>query len=140
MEMRKELKKMSDDDRGPKNFAKLLNTEILEKYENAKQSISEKTARKWMIYLGYEAIKAKKGYYTDSHNRRDVTAYRDNNFLPKMADYVSRVVEYDGPNMDVELWPLALQHRNRLIPITRDESTFYANDRKRFFWLEKGIK
>ena len=45
--------------------------------------VSEETARKWLLELGIEVLTAKKGIFSDGHERDDVIASR-NEFIHKM--------------------------------------------------------
>ncbi|KAI6167333.1 hypothetical protein EDD17DRAFT_1539942 [Pisolithus thermaeus] len=46
------------------------------------ESISLKTAQRWMKRLGYRWKKEPKGQYSDGHEQSDVVYYRQNVFLP----------------------------------------------------------
>ena len=74
--------------------------------DDAPSSISLRTSNIWMHLLGFDADKAAKGYYTDSHNRRDVTEYRDEVFLPRMKKYEVRMSQYSGTNMEIKTEPV----------------------------------
>ena len=50
-----------------------------------KEKISESTARRWLLKLGYEMKECCKGMYIDGHERDDVVRYRKD-FLDKVAD------------------------------------------------------
>ncbi|KIK79517.1 hypothetical protein PAXRUDRAFT_96687, partial [Paxillus rubicundulus Ve08.2h10] len=41
----------------------------------AGQKISEATARRWLMKLGYEPKEVKKGIYIDGHEHEDVVTY-----------------------------------------------------------------
>ena len=77
------LRLMKDEDRTPEKFRDMRNQELFCKISNASESISIKTACRWMKFLGYKLKSMTKGYYTDGHNREDVTEYRDEIFLPR---------------------------------------------------------
>ena len=46
-------------------------------------NIRARTARRWLANLGFEWKKVVKGIYVDGHERKDVVAYREDEFLPK---------------------------------------------------------
>ena len=98
------LREMNDEHRTPSTFQKLLNTEVLKNIDGAPGSISTETARRWMHLLGFKITPTSNGYYTDSHNRKDIIEYRAK-FLEEMKSYESRMVYYDGENMDNESQP-----------------------------------
>jgi hypothetical protein len=78
---------MKDEDRTPALFHQQLNEFLLAEIPNAPDSISLRTANRWMNYLGFFATAQSKGYFNDGHNRDDVVKYRDDVFLPRMVDY-----------------------------------------------------
>ena len=135
------LRSLDDDVRTPTRFANDLNTELLaELGQDAPVSVSRETARRWMVYLDFAACVTKKGYYTDGHNRSDVVAYRDDEFLPAMAQYERRMDAYSGKEMETVIEPVLLEGEKKVVLITHDECTFYANDGKRVVWMEGGKK
>jgi transposase len=91
-----------------------------------------------MRVLKFELKLQQKGYYTDGHNRIDVTAYRDNTFLPRMVDLERRMREYSGPDMTDIKEPALRQGERRVVVITHDESTFYCCEGKPMLWMENG--
>lgn len=91
-----------------------------------------------MKFLGFRPKLQTKGYYTDGHNRADVTEYRDNVFLPRMVDYERRMVDYSGDNMDNIIPPSLGENEKRVELITHDESTFYSCEGKPIMWMENG--
>ena len=50
-----------------------------------KEKISESTARRWLLKLGYEMKECRKGMYVDGHERDDVVQYRKT-FLKKVEE------------------------------------------------------
>ena len=64
---------------------------------SVKHPIGTQTAWQWLIWLGWQHIRIKKGVYEDRHNRADVVHYRDTDFLPCMLEYERRMVHYKGP-------------------------------------------
>jgi hypothetical protein len=57
-------------------------------------------------------------------------------FLEDMAELESRMRFYSGDDMSTEI-PPALEEA---VLVTHDESTFYCNYGRRYFWLENGKK
>jgi len=62
------------------DFCNWVNTTLLpkasEKYTNVPSKITERTARRWLHWLGFEPTTTKKGMYIYGHERDDVVAYR----------------------------------------------------------------
>ena len=50
---------------------------FIQRDHNAPDAISTKTSARWMKFLGFNPKLQTKGYYTDGHNRADVTEYGD---------------------------------------------------------------
>ena len=120
----------------PKRFHHSLNTEILPTlgYPPTK-TLSERTARRWLIKLGWRRTMLKKGVYMDGHERPDVIDYRMNSFLPLMAQYEKRMVHWvaDGANL-VRVDPKLGPDDKRVIAVFQDESCFHVNEYKANVW------
>jgi len=56
---------------------------VLTNHDTAKLGISERTAQRWLIKLGWVWGRNKKGY-CDGHEREDVVEYREKIFCPRM--------------------------------------------------------
>jgi hypothetical protein len=70
----------------PKEFRHALNEQILPSVRFAlKDGLSECTARRWLVLLGWRHIRVKKRVYMDGHERLDIVEYPNNVFLPLMA-------------------------------------------------------
>ena len=85
------------------------------------------TARSWLHHLGWDYKDHSKNIYFDGHERDDVIAYR-NQFLEQMANLRPRMAVYEGENMKQVIPPTLPPNVPELVPITHDESVFYAND------------
>ena len=75
--------------------------------------------------------------YIDGHEREDVVKYREE-FLERWKEYEKRMVTYDNDgNIEHEPTGFAVPQRGRfrLILVTHDESTFYANDHCKTQWM-----
>ena len=55
--------------------------------------LSERTARQWLIKLGWQHTMLKKGVYMDGHERPDVVEYWLKTFLPLMALHEKKMVQ-----------------------------------------------
>ena len=61
--------------------------------DTSKFEISERTAQRWFLRLGWVYGRNKKGY-CDGHERKDVVEYRENVFCPRM-----KVIIVPGPGL-----------------------------------------
>ncbi|KIJ08616.1 hypothetical protein PAXINDRAFT_88609 [Paxillus involutus ATCC 200175] len=102
------------------------------------KSISLATAQRWMEKLGYRWRKEPKGQYSDGHEREDVVKYRQTVFLPAWAHFESKMRNWsvdnlctrvDGGGSSGEL------EGRKVVVWFHDESTFYANDRRKLRWV-----
>ena len=136
--LKSELRKMTDSQRTPQTFVALLNTNLLKELPGgAPESVTEETATIWMRYLGFEREEAKKGYYTDGHEREDVVTYRAE-FLEKMKDYERRMGHWAGPDMNEFCSPCESlrEGEKEVVLVTHDEMIVHANDATKYFWQE----
>jgi hypothetical protein len=136
------LRGLKDENRTPKEFVKGLNDPVdglLKQIPHAPAAISVKTATRWMRCLGFNIEKASKGWFSDGHERDDVVQYREE-FLVKFAAYQARMSKYEGKDMDIAVSPTLAPGEKEIVVVTHDESTFYCNEGKRFFWMENGKK
>ena len=120
----------------PKLFRRALNEQILPMLGyQLKKGLSERTARRWLVKLGWRRTKLKKGVYMDGHERPDVVKYRQDDFLPKMASYERFMVQWimedtQTVRKDPELGP----GEKRIIPLFQDESSLHAGEYKTNVW------
>jgi len=76
----------------PKQFSHALNEHILPSLGyNLQGVLSERTARQWLVKLGWRHTRLKKGVYMDGHEQPDVQKYRTEVFLPLMMSYKRRM-------------------------------------------------
>ncbi|KAH9948611.1 hypothetical protein B0H21DRAFT_777826 [Amylocystis lapponica] len=97
-----------------------------------KKTISLATAKRWMTKIGYRWAKAPRGQYIDGHERKDVVRYRQDTFLPffEKLDGQMRVWTNDGVED-----PGTISAERDTVVWFHDESTFYANDRRKSCWV-----
>jgi hypothetical protein len=103
-----------------------------------KKTISLRTAQRWMGRLGYRWKKEPKGQYSDGHERDDVVYYRQNVFLPAWDRYKSRMRQWDQQNLNTrieDLEAMSTASGRQVVLWFHDESTFYANDRRKQRWV-----
>ena len=107
---------MKDEDLTLETFRNLCTESLFPEIPSAPKTISIKTSSRWMRYLGFQPKLQIKGYYTK--NRADVIEYRDNTFLPRMAEYERRMEEYSGEDMEVITPPDLREGDKRVVLIT----------------------
>ena len=135
------MRATKDEDRTPNEFLKNLNEKLLREIPGAPEKVSYSTALRWMRFLGFAQVKASKGWFTDGHERDDVVQERKA-FLELMETLEPRMRKYADDKvsgkMMKELIPVCTD--KEVVMITHDESTFYANQGKKMFWMENGKK
>ncbi|OAX33831.1 hypothetical protein K503DRAFT_836237 [Rhizopogon vinicolor AM-OR11-026] len=106
---------------------------------NLSQTISLKTAERWMMSCGFRWTTAQNGQYIDGHEREDVVDYRQNRFLPAWYALDSKTRKWstiDVTQLDEEQ---TITGRHTVVWF-HDESTFYAHDRRKKRWVHKDEK
>ncbi|KAK0207757.1 hypothetical protein IW262DRAFT_1450785 [Armillaria fumosa] len=124
----------------PMNFHHALNEVILPATGVLpKDPLSERTARHWLVKLGFHRTVFRKGIYVDGHERPDVVKYRDEKFLPEMKDLESRMTQYElRDKVLIPVPPTLKPGEKEILAEFHDESTFHANDHVLSAWLAKG--
>jgi len=121
-------------------FHQYINTSLFPELDiKPKKPLSIRTARRWLIKLGWTYTLVKKGVYMDGHEREDVVHYRNHEFLPAMLKFEERMVHYEyyedkGPDL-VRVEPKLKPGEKELIPLFHDECCFHANDEAARTWL-----
>ncbi|KAJ3746059.1 hypothetical protein DFH05DRAFT_1458428 [Lentinula detonsa] len=122
----------------PHKFQAALNDTILPDLGiQRKQPLCVRTARRWLVILGWRLTVIRKGVYMDGHERPDVAKYRQTEFLPKMAEFERRMAHYDGPDL-VKTPPSLRPGEKEIIPQFHDESSLHALEYKAKVWLGPG--
>jgi hypothetical protein len=118
----------------PQNFAHGLNTKILPSLNiTLKKPLCERTARRWLVKLGWSRTMLRKGVYMDGHEREDVVKYRETVFLPAMKEFERRMVRFEGPELKwVE--PVLEPGERILITEFHDESCCQQNEHRSSAW------
>jgi hypothetical protein len=99
-------------------------------------NISERTAQRWLHYLGFSPTVYQQGLYFDGHERDDVIEYRSR-FLDEMLEYQRRMFTYTGDDMEIAIRPDLRDGERPLILVTHDESCFSSNDGSKTIWMEE---
>jgi len=103
----------------------------------ARTTIHHRTACRWLKKLNWRYTRKKNGMYVDGHERKDVIQYRDE-FIGRWKEYEKRFLKFDNDGNQINQlvgFPVAQIGRFRIILVTHDESTFYANDRRKTKWI-----
>ncbi|EPQ50851.1 hypothetical protein GLOTRDRAFT_108476 [Gloeophyllum trabeum ATCC 11539] len=116
----------------PRNLYGAWNVSLLHKGELAKE------IQEHLQSIG-KYIKAMditpSGQYVDGHEREDVTTYRQEIFLPTIAELEWNLRRWkDGIE---EMTGEKLPRNRRTVIWWHDESTFYAHDRRLIYWVPK---
>lgn len=118
-----------------------------------KEKISESTARRWLLKLGYEMKECRKGMYVDGHEREDVVNYRKTflteveagersvhsmrNGKPDTQLIIRFRVTYTDDTLEPVEPKLAPGERRRR-PLFHDETIVSTNDLRRRVWVRDG--
>ena len=87
------------------------------------KGISERTARRWLIKLGWRRTVVQKGVYMDGHERSDVVEYRNNVFLPAIARFETLMAKHEGQELK-KVMPEVPEGQQRIIGCDRVSSLF----------------
>lgn len=102
------------------------------------KGISLRTARRWLHREGFRYTSHKKSLYFDGHERPDVVRYRQTEFLPTMAEYRRRLVEYVVGDVEKRVEKIPENYVERqLVLCSHDESTSQANDSPEKSWVHQ---
>ncbi len=125
----------------PKRFQRALNERILPSLGiELRAGLSERTAQRWLVKLGWRNRRLTKGVYMDGHEREDVKTYRQDVFLPKMAEYERMMVKWLLVGSELTRKdPILGPGEKRIVPIFQDESSFHANEYKQTLWCAPEI-
>jgi len=97
--------------------------------------LCERTARRWLVKLGWQRTTIKKVVYLDGHERSDVVKYRQDEFLPQMLEYERRMARYELVGNDLmRVAPTLQPNEKELIPEFHDESSFHAFEHTSSVW------
>ncbi|KZT03152.1 uncharacterized protein LAESUDRAFT_738373 [Laetiporus sulphureus 93-53] len=100
------------------------------------KTISESSARRWLVKLEYELKETKKGLYGDGHKREDVLAYRQK-YLDSLQE--TERLRWTYTDQDLEpVEPTLAKGERRIVPIFHDEMIVYTNDLCHRIWIKDG--
>ena len=120
----------------PQGLKKYMELELFPRIQlKPSKGISVATACRFLKREGFQFQKYKKSLYYDGHERPDVVADRQERFLPAMAKYEERLVEYIVGDVEHEV-PKNIVGR-RLVLASHDEMTAQANDDGGEGWVQE---
>jgi hypothetical protein len=121
----------------PRGLKKYMEAELLLRLQlKIKKGISLNTARRWLLKEGFSYTGHKKDVYFDGHDRPDIVAYRQKEFLPQMAMYARRMVHYVIGDVEKELETVPDNYvERRLVLCAQDEMTVQENDDEGKTWV-----
>ena len=119
---------------------KFINEDIVPSLLGVTGTVGKTTLAKYLYEWGYSYRKNEKTIFFDGHERKDVVAYRQE-WSKRMLQYMERSEFYEGEFQDEVIEPVLKEGEKKIVFVTHDESTFYANDGKRIFgfWMVKTI-
>ncbi|ETV77442.1 hypothetical protein H257_08859 [Aphanomyces astaci] len=97
-----------------------------------KSTVSEATARRWMVHAGYKFGSWKKDVYVDDHERQEVVEFRKV-LCSTWVSLSERMASFSGEAMDILESPNDVS-QEQVVWVTHDESIFYANDDGGMVW------
>ena len=95
-------------------------------------TVSESTARRWMLRVGYKYGAWHKDVYVDGHERSDVLVQRET-FCTEWLGLYDRMRSFSGEKMETDEPPVD-SLAPEVVWVTHDESVFYANDDGGLIW------
>ncbi len=130
------------DEEMPRGLMKYMQVELFPRIhmKASGKGISIETARRFLYKEGFRYEEHKKALYYDGHERPDVVAYRQNEFLPAMAKYRKRLVEYMIGDVSKKIQKAndSLADGLELVLVSHDEMTTQANNGKKKSWVPAG--
>ena len=127
------------DQQMPRGLKQYMETELLPHIQmKVSKGISLRTACRWLHKEGFRYTSHKKALYYDGHEREDVVSYRQNDFLPKMKEYKSRLVRYVVGDCEKEIGLNLAPGVRPLVLVAHDEMTAQCNDDEKMSWIWKG--
>lgn len=85
--------------------------------------------------MQYHYRQTKNGMYVDGHERDDVVEYCNMVFLPFWASIESQMMKWTNDNNTIAPYLPNFPNQKHIVLLTHDESTFYANDRRKTQWI-----
>jgi hypothetical protein len=123
----------------PHGLKKYLDLELFPRIQlKVGRGILLQTAHRWLHREGFRYTEHKKALHYDGHDRPGVVHYRQNIFLPAMAEYRKRFIEYAVGNVEQEVEKSRAPGERKLVLCAHDEMTSQANDGVKRSWVLEG--
>lgn len=119
------------------NLVQFLTRPDIKEKHGISKTITVRTAQRYLQALGFRFTHAKKGQYTDGHERADVVEEREKVFIPAWQSFSMRMRFWKGEDVLVEDEKSLDRPGRRVVVWFHDETIFYANDRRRLAWYHK---
>ena len=117
----------------------LKKPEVANRYHIPKP-VALMTARRWMSKLNFSWRQPPKGTYLDGHERPDVVHYRQNIFLPALAQLEPNIRAWDRDNLTYLIDPSSLSLTRPNVLWFHDQCIFYQNDQRKCRWVHVSEK
>jgi hypothetical protein len=112
---------------------------VMEHYRILKP-ITLDTACEWMLKLNFKWRQAPKGTYLNGHERPDVVHYRQNIYLPTLAQREPAIWAWDKDNLSHLVDPASPSPIRHTVLWFHDQCIFYQNDRRKYHWVHASEK
>lgn len=113
---------------------KYVDEEIIMDEVEQHRTVSLSTLSRFLLNNGFSFKRITKQVYMDGHEREDVVEYRKA-FAADMIELRKRMDKFDDNDYSIVTPPTLKEGDRKLVMVTHDESTFYANDYKVTVWL-----
>ena len=122
------------------NFCSWVNSSLLPEaqkhHPTLPAKINDRTAVRWLHFLGFELTSTKKGVYIDDHKRTDVVEYRQA-YLRRLE--IISISHGPPPLCDDETPDDTMgPYRKDAVLIFHDECIYHSNNDQGWMWGEKG--
>lgn len=115
----------------PQGLKKYLEVELFPRiHMKVVNGISLRTAQRWLRKEEFRYTAHKKALYYNGHERDDVKADRQDQFLPCMKKLKHRIIQYDPADITKEILPELELQEQRVVIVAHDEMTAQAHDGK----------
>lgn len=131
------IKKMRPSERILKDIKNNIEESVIPSTLGTSGTVSLTTLSNYLYEWGYQYRNNKREIFFDGHEREDVVEYR-NEWSKRMIEYMTRSDFYEGEQLQNVIEPDLQDGHKKIVFVTHDESTFYANDGKNTLWLKEG--
>jgi hypothetical protein len=101
--------------------------------------VSLATAHRYIVRLGFTVLEHSKSYFVDGHQRKDVIDYRQDYYLPKLAELSKRIIHTEPNKVEQQQFLTVPSSDRPIVIVNHDESVFYTKDEQQRSWHCKGM-